>query len=95
MLFAGRGYSIKVLKVGNVVRLIAKAMELTRIVKTCSTTHHILVAYCVLYIVILLHGCKVMYNFHSDLLKCLYTRFLKLYRLLQNNYTGLIGVFIG
>lgn len=45
MLFAGRGYSIKVLKVGNVVRLIAKAMELTRIVETCSATHHVLVAY--------------------------------------------------
>lgn len=45
MLVAGRGYSIKVLKVGNVVRFIAKAMELTRIVETCSTAHHIVVAY--------------------------------------------------
>ncbi len=69
MLFAGRGYSIKVLKVGNVVRFIAKAMKPTRIVKTCSTAHHVRVAYCVLYIIILLHDCKVMYNFHSDLLK--------------------------
>ncbi|MBW7912195.1 MAG: hypothetical protein H3C54_00470 [Taibaiella sp.] len=55
ILFAGRGYSIKVLKVGNVVRLIAKAVKLARIVETCSTAYHILVAYFVLYIDILLH----------------------------------------